>query len=182
MPTPAERQALLFFAAIAALGIGVNAWRAVGGQAAPVGGRAELAAQIARVDSAVASSPSREAKAQKRAQGRPKRRTITLGLPSAPAARASAPSAERPAAKVDLDADSAAAIEALPRIGPALAARIVANRDSFGAFGSLEGLARVRGIGPAMTKALKDQVVFSGVPRAGAPSGAGKGRRRRAMP
>ncbi|MHB1313211.1 MAG: ComEA family DNA-binding protein [Gemmatimonadaceae bacterium] len=184
MPTPAERQALLFFAAIAALGVGVNAWRAVGGQAAPVGSRAELAAQIARVDSAVASSPSREARAQKRGQGRVRRGTITLGLPPSPAARSPAGRAARPEPprKVDLDADSATAIEALPRIGPALAARIVANRDSFGAFGSLEGLTRVRGIGPSMTKALKDLVVFSGVPRADAPSGAGKGRRRRAMP
>lgn len=182
MPTPAERQALLFFAAVAALGVGVNAWRAVGGQAVPAGSRAELAAQIARVDSAVASSPSREARAQKRGQGRPKRRTITLGLPSAPAAKSPPSSAGLQASRVDLDADSAAAIEALPRIGPALAARIVANRDSFGAFGSLEGLTRVRGIGPAMTKALKELVVFSGVPRSGAPSGAGKGRRRRAMP
>ena len=182
MPTPAERQALLFFAAIAALGVGVNAWRAVGGQAAPVGSRAELAAQIARVDSAVASSPSREAKAQKRGQGRPKRGTITLGLPTPPGPKPPSSSAGRAASKVDLDADSAAAIEALPRIGPALAARIVANRDSFGAFGSLDGLSRVRGIGPAMAKALKELVVFSGVARADAPSGAGKGRRRRAMP
>jgi competence protein ComEA len=189
MPTPAERQALLFFAAIAALGVGVNAWRAVSGQAAPVGSRTDLAAQIARVDSAVASSPSREAKAQKRGQGRTRRGTITLGLPTPPAPKATpsraarpAPSAAGPAAKVDLDVDSALAIEALPRIGPAMAARIVANRDSFGAFGSIDGLTRVKGIGPAMAKALKDLVVFSGVPRADAPSGAGKGRRRRAMP
>ena len=148
-----------------------------------------MAAQIARVDSAVASSPSREAKAQKRGQGRPKRGTITLGLPSVPTPkpptyRAAHPAsgAVQSASKVDLDADSAAAIETLPRIGPALAARIVANRDSFGAFGSLDGLTRVRGIGPAVAKALKDLVVFSGVSRANAPSGTGKGRRRRAMP
>ena len=186
MPTPAERQALTFFAAIAALGIGVNAWRAVGGQAAPAGSRAELAAQIARVDSAVASSPSREAKALKRgqgrSQGRPKRGTYTLGVPSAPATKAPQSRAEREPTKVDMDTDSASAIEALPKIGPALAARIVANRDSFGAFGSLEGFTRVRGIGPAMAKALKELVVFSGVPRAEASAGAGKGRRRRATP
>ncbi len=187
MPTPAERQALLFFAAVAALGVGVNAWRAVGGQPVAVGSRSELAAQIARVDSAVASSPSREAKARQRGQGTTKRRTYTLGLPAPPAPPApqSNPrtsNVERPTSRIDLDTDSALVIESLPRIGPALAARIVANRDSFGAFGSLDGLQRVRGIGPAMAKILKDLVVFSGVARSDAPSGAAKGRKRRSAP
>ena len=83
---------------------------------------------------------------------------------------------------IDLDYASPAAIESLPRIGPALAARIVANRDSFGAFGSLEGLQRVRGVGAAMAKALRDRVTFSGVARADAPTSKDKGRRRPKMP
>ncbi|MEO7455484.1 MAG: helix-hairpin-helix domain-containing protein, partial [Gemmatimonadaceae bacterium] len=40
--------------------------------------------------------------------------------------------------KIDVDRASAQEIEALPRIGPALAKRIVANRDSHGPFRSLE--------------------------------------------
>jgi competence protein ComEA len=65
---------------------------------------------------------------------------------------------------VDLDRASEPEIEALPRIGPAIARRIVASRDSLGAFGSLEGLARVRGMGPATRKRLAPLVTFSGRP------------------
>ena len=65
---------------------------------------------------------------------------------------------------VDLDRASEQEIEALPRIGPAIARRIVASRDSLGAFGSLEGLGRVRGMGPATRKRLAPLVTFSGRP------------------
>ncbi len=49
---------------------------------------------------------------------------------------------------LDLNRASAAELELLPAIGPALAARIVADRAEFGPFRSVEGLARVRGVGP----------------------------------
>ncbi|HKH93526.1 MAG TPA: helix-hairpin-helix domain-containing protein [Gemmatimonadaceae bacterium] len=65
---------------------------------------------------------------------------------------------------VDLDRASEREIDALPRIGPAIARRIVASRDSLGAFGSLEGLGRVRGMGPATRKRLAPLVTFSGRP------------------
>jgi competence protein ComEA len=58
-----------------------------------------------------------------------------------------------------------AEIERLPRIGPALAHRIVANRDSAGPFGGLEGLRRVRGVGAATLKLLGPLVTFSGQAR-----------------
>ncbi|MDQ8153430.1 MAG: helix-hairpin-helix domain-containing protein [Gemmatimonadota bacterium] len=189
MPTPAERQALLFFAAVAALGVGVNAWRAVrGGDRVLAGSPAELAAQIARVDSAVASSPSRDSgrAALKRRNAKKKRAEAPPSVrPPAPPPRALPPLASYgagPPGQVDLDRAGVAAIESLPRIGPALAARIVANRDSFGPFGSMDGLQRVRGIGPAMVRALGERAVFSGVPREGAPTAEGKGRRRVAVP
>lgn len=76
------------------------------------------------------------------------------------------------AAPLDLDRATAAEIERLPRIGPVLAARIVADRDSLGPFGSLEGLMRVRGIGPATARVLASYVTFSLSPR---PSGADRG-------
>ena len=62
---------------------------------------------------------------------------------------------------VDIDRATASQLEALPRVGPALAARIVAYRDSAGPFGSMEALERVRGIGPAMAKVLAPRVTFS---------------------
>ena len=68
----------------------------------------------------------------------------------------------QPANPVDLDVAPAAEIERLPRIGPALAARIVASRESLGPFKSLEGLGRVRGVGPAMLRQLGPLVTFSG--------------------
>jgi competence protein ComEA len=187
MPTPAERQALLFFAAVAALGVGVNAWRAArGGDRVLDGSPSDLATQIARVDSAVAHSPSREAgRAALRKRNAEKAAQKRGPEPSAPMA-AMAPSAvSRPPSAVrliDVDLATAASIESLPRIGPALAARIVANRDSFGPFGSLDGLQRVRGVGAAMAKALRDRVAFSGVARADAPTPKDKSRRRPKAP
>jgi competence protein ComEA len=65
---------------------------------------------------------------------------------------------------VDLDRAMDHEIEALPWVGPALARRIVANRDSFGPFGSLEALGRVKGIGAATRKRLAALVTFSGSP------------------
>jgi competence protein ComEA len=182
MPTPAERQALLFLAAVAALGVGVNAWRAVGGQGVVAGSQSDLAAQIARVDSVVATSPSQDDRLRRFTQGRVRRGSYTLGLPSAPPPSPAKSATRTPPSAIDMDTASAVQMDALPRIGPALAARIVANRDSFGAFGSLEGLQRVRGVGPAMARTLRDLVVFSGVPRGGAPAKATPGRRRRTMP
>lgn len=187
MPTPAERQALLFFAAVAALGVGVNAWRAArGGERVLQGSPSDLAAQIARVDSAVAHSPSREAgraalrkrNAEKADQKRKSK--AVAPMPALPPSTVYRPPST--AGLVDLDLAPAASIESLPRIGPALAARIVANRDSFGAFGSLDGLQRVKGVGAAMAKGLRERVTFSGVARPDAPTSKDKGRRRPKMP
>jgi hypothetical protein len=65
---------------------------------------------------------------------------------------------------VDLDRATQGEIERLPWIGPALARRIVANRDSFGSFGSLESLGRVKGVGQATRNRLAALVTFSGGP------------------
>jgi len=188
MPTPAERQALLFFAAVAALGVGVNAWRAArGDERVLAGSPGELAAQIARVDSAVSSSPSREAgraalKKRNAERTRAKQAAAPRPAPGSLGATSPAYGPSPVAGPIDLDVAPAAAIESLPRIGPALAARIVTDRDSLGPFGSLDGLQRVRGIGPGLARAIRDRVTFSGVPRAGVPVGKGKGRRRAAAP
>lgn len=50
--------------------------------------------------------------------------------------------------KIDLNSASAAELEALPRIGPALARRIVDDREKHGPFRKIEDLDRVPGIGP----------------------------------
>lgn len=91
--------------------------------------------------------------------------------PSAAPTPASGSRKAQPGATVDVDAASAQELEALPRIGPALARRIVANRDSLGAFGSIDKLRRVKGIGPASLDRLAPLVTFSGraSPRASPP-------------
>lgn len=71
----------------------------------------------------------------------------------------------RPGERIDLDRASAQEIERLPRVGPALARRIVEDRDSGGPFGSLEGLSRVPGIGPGLERSVGRSATFSGVPR-----------------
>jgi len=69
-----------------------------------------------------------------------------------------------PRKPVDLDRATEREIEVLPWVGPALARRIVASRDSFGSFGSIEALGRVKGVGPATRKRLAALVTFSGAP------------------
>lgn len=60
---------------------------------------------------------------------------------------------------VDLNAAGAAQLEALPGVGPATAAAIVAWRERDGPFTSVDQLLEVRGIGPAKFEALRDLVV-----------------------
>ena len=142
MVTPGERRALLFFACVLALGAGVRAVRSRHLSVAPTTQTA-LAEHMRRVDSA------RIAGARRRA-GR--RRSVSA---SRSAAR---DSVSRP---VDLDRATAQEIEELPGIGKVVAARIVADRDSLGAFRSLDGLQRVKGIGPKLAKRLEPHVTFS---------------------
>ena len=60
-------------------------------------------------------------------------------------------------------------LQALPRIGPVLAARIVEAREER-PFESLDDLdRRVRGIGPATVKALRPHLRFAADPNAGPP-------------
>ncbi|MDQ2664621.1 MAG: helix-hairpin-helix domain-containing protein [Gemmatimonadota bacterium] len=74
-----------------------------------------------------------------------------------------------PTGMIDIDHATSTEIEALPRIGPATARRIVANRDSLGPFGSLASLRRVKGMGPASLARLAPFITFGGRP-AGNPN------------
>jgi len=135
MPTAGERKALGFLVAIAVSGASVRLWRSH--LPPPAASVAALDRQLARVDSA------------QRAPKRPKK------------GKAAAPAAQAPVFPVDVDRATAAELDALPGIGPALAARIIAYRDSVGSFGSLDALCEVRGVGPAMSRRLSPLVTFS---------------------
>jgi competence ComEA-like helix-hairpin-helix protein len=142
MPTPAERKALLFFSTVLALGASSRAFHALrsGGQV-DAGARSALERQIAAADSA-RKSGLRKPKREKKQKSPPK-----------------------PLGPVDLDVATAKEIESLRYVGPALAKRIVADRDSFGPFGSMEALTRVKGVGSSMVAKLDSSVTFSLVPR-----------------
>jgi competence protein ComEA len=75
--------------------------------------------------------------------------------PEGPGSQIVAAVPRAPAAPLALNAATSAELERLPGIGPALAARIVAWRDSAGGFRNLDDLAKVRGIGPATLARLK---------------------------
>jgi competence protein ComEA len=60
--------------------------------------------------------------------------------------------------RIDLNAADATQLETLPRIGPAMAQRIVEWREANGRFTSVEDLLAVPGIGDKMLEALRDLV------------------------
>jgi competence protein ComEA len=163
--TSGERKALLFLAGIGVLGAGARLLRTPSRAPGPAE-RQALQQQLGAVDSArqVAKAP-KAPKAPK--TPRPKKATHE----PRPTRTSVEPSPLTPAAgPVDVDVADARALESLPGIGPALAARIVADRAARGAFGSLEGLERVRGVGHKLATRLASRVTFSGVSR---PSPAG---------
>lgn len=178
MPTPAERRALLFFSGLMVLGSGVRASAALSGaERAPsvVGGQPALEQQIAAVDTARARSASKK-KGRSTSKKKSGSTSSSSGGTRSAGSRLSRGSAVSESGgdvqttvyytstkpgKVDVDLADAAALEGLPRIGPVMAARIVANRDSLGPFGSLKELQRVKGVGPALARVVSPYVTFS---------------------
>lgn len=157
MPTPGERRALQFLAGIALLGAGV---RLVGADAdqreLPVEDLKALDRQLAAADSAASAKrvekAGKEGRKSPRGEGRAGRATRAATPPAFPL----------PPAPIDLDRADAPQIETLPGIGPALAARIVAWRDSAGGLGALEALDCVPGVGPTLIARVAPHVTFSG--------------------
>lgn len=168
MPTAAERQALAFLAGVALLGGGVRAWQqrhpSTNTTAAFEAGAESVEGQLSAIDGA------RNSKRAKKSGKRTKKDTnsSSSNKRTSAAARRVAKASDASPGIVDVDIATAEQLEKLPRIGASLAQRIVANRDSFGAFGSLEALGNVRGIGDAMLKTLDPLITFSGRPRAAA--------------
>lgn len=64
-------------------------------------------------------------------------------------------------APIDLNRATAAELEGLPGVGPAIAAEIVADRERNGPFAAVDDLLRVRGIGPAKLAGLRDRATVS---------------------
>lgn len=151
MATQGERRALFFLAAVALLGAGTRAWR---GRSVDVDTTA-LEKQIAEVDGLSGERV-----------GRLKRSRV--------ASKPTRPPADPPTRQpVDMDIATADEIEKLPGIGPALAKRIIKDRESNGPFGCLAALDRVKGVGPALLARIDSLATFSA---AGGVLCAGQGR------
>lgn len=79
---------------------------------------------------------------------------------SAPAGGAPGAGGGAPGGLVSINRADAAALETLPRIGPSLAAAIIAHRDEHGPFTAIDELDDVPGIGPAMLATLTPLVTL----------------------
>lgn len=91
------------------------------------------------------------------------RTIMTLALAAMLAGQAlAAPAATSTAGKVNINTASAEQLQLLPRIGPALAQRIVEFRSANGAFKAPEELIAVRGIGEKSFANLKPYVAVEG--------------------
>jgi competence protein ComEA len=75
-----------------------------------------------------------------------------------PGSGAAGAGAQAPAGPVDLNRADAAALDALPGIGPATAAAIIEHRERIGGFTSVDQLLDVRGIGEAKLDQLRPLV------------------------
>lgn len=60
--------------------------------------------------------------------------------------------------KTSLNQASAAELDALPGIGPALSERIIEHREQIGGFRAIEELTEVSGIGPKLFAKIRDQL------------------------
>ncbi len=94
-----------------------------------------------------------------------RRNVVALGLALAMAVFGLASAyAQSPAskAKVNINTASAGELETLPRIGPAVAKRIVDFRTKNGAFKRIEEIMKVQGIGEKVYEGLKDLITVGG--------------------
>lgn len=186
MPTPAEKRALVFLSAVLTLGAGVRATKALSAQPPPVSAsaRTDLHRQIVAVDSAdsvlrisggkhrrskrpkavgISTSDGSDAASRPDTGTAPKRRKRTkLSLPSSGQPH---DLGATPGGPIDMDRAQEWEILSLPKVGPALAHRILADRDSLGPFGSLDELRRVKGVGDGIINAITPYVTFSLSPR-----------------
>jgi len=153
MPTPAERQAIAFLATVAVLGGGVRVLQARAFERALHQATAQQSNAAEGSDDGLAAGASSAVALE--------RQLSAVHEARASRKKSSAKKSAAPGSPIDIDVASAEELDALPRVGPALAARIVADRDSLGPFGSLKALQRVKGIGPSLAAGLSQHVTFS---------------------
>ena len=146
------RQLVMFIviAAIGAAGIGIDRWR----HANP-----DVVSYLETLDRAP-TTPTTEAMAR----GAPARGPQSMpssALASRGVARRDRARPRVDDAVIDVNLASAAELERVPGVGPALAARIVDARARDGPFGSIDDLRRVRGVGAATLERLRTRLAVN---------------------
>jgi len=68
----------------------------------------------------------------------------------------------QPGERIDVNQASSLELTRLPRVGPALAQRIVQWRTAHGPFHSFAALDSVPGVGPKLLEGLRNAITFSG--------------------
>lgn len=149
MATPAERKALLFFGLVAMLGASVRVWQSRNRATRSSDSGTYVTEASATTGKPVAKSTNR-------------RRTPVR---KAPAASRTGQINRDSNAIVDLDRATGAEIDALGLLPEGMGRLIVADRDSFGPFGSLNELRRVPFLTASTLRKLAPRVTFSRVPR-----------------
>jgi hypothetical protein len=149
MATPAERKALLFFGLVAMLGAGVRVWRA-----------RNPGAPRPSTDTYV-SEPAGSARAGPGKPSTPRRKTARTDAGGSRMGQINRDSNSI----VDLDRATMSEIDALGVLPKGMARLIVADRDSFGPFGSLGELQRVPFLSASTLRKLAPRVTFSRIPR-----------------
>ena len=79
-------------------------------------------------------------------------------------AQATAASRLAPGVPVDINTAAQEALESLPGIGPVLAQRIIAYRETNGPFATVEDLQKVEGVGADTFEKLRELVTAGGLP------------------
>lgn len=149
MATPAERKALLFFGLVAMLGAGVRVWRGrAGARPSSTSGTFVTDPSLLPRKGATKSSGTHRTIVRKAG---PASRTRQLNRDSNTV--------------IDLDRATVAEIDALGVLPVGMGRLIVADRDSFGPFGSLNELRRVPFLTVSTLRKLAPRVTFSRVPR-----------------
>ena len=161
MATAGERRILGFLVAMALIGTGVRAWGVERFERSTLGGPSAMpAAGAARPGGSTGGRRFRPPGSRVSRSSRGSR-TSRPRKPPSPGPEGGRPR-DPPAFPIDINAATAAELEALPRVGPAMARRIVERRERAGPYQTLDDLRHVRGIGPATLRLLDSLVTFSG--------------------